>query len=90
MAFDDERFWGRESVPKLSPIGAFVMAEPFGLDTSIAGVFHCKGSQRLITVSILFFFDVLPHLRMQCRHHLFENAIHTPLLVMPEYRRVGR
>lgn len=62
------------------------MAEPFGLETSIAGVFHCKGSQRLITVSILVFFDVLPHLRMQCLHPLFENAIRTPLQGMPEYR----
>jgi hypothetical protein len=31
MAFDDERFWDRFSAPKLSPIGAFVMAELFGL-----------------------------------------------------------
>jgi hypothetical protein len=45
MSFNDERFWGRESVPKLSPIGAFVMTEPFGLDTGIAGIFHRKGSR---------------------------------------------
>ena len=40
MPFDDERFWGRESVPKLSPIGAFVMTKSFGFDAGIAGVFH--------------------------------------------------
>ncbi len=40
MAFDDERFWDRFSAPKLSPIGTFVAAEPFGLDTGIAGIFY--------------------------------------------------
>ena len=43
MAFDDERFWDRLSAPKLSPIGAFVKAKPFGLNTGVAGILHGLG-----------------------------------------------
>ncbi len=39
MSLDDERFWGRFSAPKLSPIGAFVMTKAFRLNTGIASVF---------------------------------------------------
>jgi hypothetical protein len=41
MPFDDERFWGRESVPKLSPIGTFVVTKPNGFYTGIASVLDC-------------------------------------------------
>jgi hypothetical protein len=40
VSFDDERFWGRESVPKLSPIGAFVMTESFGFNPGTARIFY--------------------------------------------------
>jgi hypothetical protein len=40
MPLDDQRFWGRVSVPKFSPIGTLVMTKPFRFNAGIASVFY--------------------------------------------------
>lgn len=85
MAFDDERFWDRESAPKLSPIGKFVEAKSLGLDASSAGILHRNRSQRSTIVSIAVFLGTLPYLSMKRSHNFIEYAFTTPVFIVPKH-----